>query len=59
MELFYQENIESNQQNVVFSSEESRHIVQVLRKKNGDQVSVTNGKGFSGMEKYLFQVIGK
>lgn len=45
MELFYQENIESNQQNVVFSSEESRHIVQVLRKKNGDQVSVTNGKG--------------
>ena len=45
MELFYQENIENNQLDAVFSSEESKHIVKVLRKKNGDQISVTNGKG--------------
>ena len=45
MELFYQENIDNNQQDAVFSSEESRHIVKVLRKKNGDLISVTNGKG--------------
>ena len=45
MELFYQENIENNQLDAVFSSEESKHIVKVLRKKNGDRISVTNGKG--------------
>ena len=45
MELFYQENIENNQLDAVFSSEESKHIVKVLRKKNGDQISVTNGQG--------------
>ena len=45
MELFYQENIENNQLDAVFSQEESKHIVKVLRKKNGDQISVTNGKG--------------
>jgi len=45
MELFYQENIEHNQSDLVFSSEESKHIVKVLRKKNGDQIYVTNGNG--------------
>ena len=45
MELFYQENIDNNQLVAVFSSEESKHIVKVLRKKNGDLISVTNGKG--------------
>ena len=45
MELFYQENIENDQLESVFSIEESKHIVKVLRKKNGDQISVTNGKG--------------
>ena len=45
MELFYQENIDKNHLDAVFSSEESKHIVKVFRKKNGDQISVTNGKG--------------
>ena len=45
MELFYQENIDNNQLDAVFSSEESKHIIKVLRKKNGDLISVTNGKG--------------
>ena len=45
MELFYQENIDNDHLDAVFSSEESKHILKVLRKKNGDQISVTNGKG--------------
>lgn len=30
---------------VKFSGDESRHIIKVLRKKNGDPIHITNGKG--------------
>ena len=30
---------------VKFSVDESRHIIKVLRKKNGDPIHITNGKG--------------
>ena len=45
MELFYSENLLPENQTLVFSSEESRHLIKVLRKKPGDIIVVTNGKG--------------
>ncbi|HSI69719.1 MAG TPA: 16S rRNA (uracil(1498)-N(3))-methyltransferase [Gillisia sp.] len=46
MQLFYHPDIHENDRQVIFPKEESRHIVKVLRKKEGDILNVTNGKGF-------------
>ncbi|UJH91632.1 16S rRNA (uracil(1498)-N(3))-methyltransferase [Antarcticibacterium sp. 1MA-6-2] len=46
MQLFFHPGISDNDQQVVFPKDESRHIVKVLRKKEGDILNVTNGKGF-------------
>jgi 16S rRNA (uracil1498-N3)-methyltransferase len=46
MQLFYNPNIDQNTQQVTFDKVESRHIVKVLRKKEGDVVYITDGKGF-------------
>lgn len=46
MQLFYNPNIVSEQETFSFDKEESRHIVKVLRKKEGDKLFVTNGLGF-------------
>ncbi len=43
MQLFFQENIEIPL--TCLDEEESRHLVKVLRKKEGDLVRLTNGKG--------------
>ncbi len=45
MQLFYNPNIDSNTSQIVFDKNESRHIVRVLRKKEGDAVFITNGLG--------------
>ena len=45
MDLFYNNNIDLNTKDFDFSIEESKHICKVLRKKIGDKISVTNGKG--------------
>lgn len=45
MQLFYHPDIQENPQHTLFSKEESRHITKVLRKKTGDIVHITNGKG--------------
>lgn len=45
MQLFYSPDISKNQEQFTFSKEESRHIVKVLRKKDGDILHITNGKG--------------
>ncbi len=45
MQLFYNPDIDHNTQQITFDKIESRHIVKVLRKKEGDQVFITNGKG--------------
>ena len=45
MDLFFHEHIDTNDSNLVFDSEESRHLSRVLRKQEGDVVTVTNGKG--------------
>ena len=45
MQLFYNPEISADVPVFSFDREESRHIVKVLRKTNGDNVFVTNGKG--------------
>lgn len=45
MQLFYQENLTTSSKEIFFDKEESRHIAKVLRHKEGDRISITNGKG--------------
>jgi len=45
MQLFYNNQITKNDKHFTFDKNESRHIVKVLRKKIGDQLFITNGKG--------------
>lgn len=46
MQLFYNSNINETTESFVFDKEESKHIIKVLRKKDGDILFVTNGLGF-------------
>ena len=46
MQLFYTPDISENTTTFGFSKEESKHIFKVLRKKTGDQLHITNGKGW-------------
>ena len=46
MQLFYNSNIAETTQEFTFDKEESRHIVKVLRKTVGDELHITNGKGW-------------
>lgn len=45
MQLFFNSNISENDTSFSFDKEESRHIIKVLRKKTGDKLHITNGKG--------------
>ncbi|MCB0467816.1 MAG: 16S rRNA (uracil(1498)-N(3))-methyltransferase [Aequorivita sp.] len=45
MQLFYNPNISDNAKEVTLDKEESRHIVKVLRMKEGETFKMTNGKG--------------
>jgi len=46
MRLFYNPDIDHTTQTFSFDKEESGHIIKVLRKKEGDNLFVTNGLGF-------------
>jgi len=46
MQLFYSPDINSECKEYTFSKEESKHIVRVLRKKEGETLHITNGKRF-------------
>lgn len=46
MHLFYSPDLYPDTENYRFDKEESKHIVRVLRKKEGDSISITNGKGY-------------
>jgi 16S rRNA (uracil1498-N3)-methyltransferase len=46
MQLFFSPEISENDASFSFDKDESRHIVKVLRKKVGDQLQLTNGKGW-------------
>lgn len=45
MQLFYNSTLDNSISQFSFSPEESKHIVKVLRKKEGDTLSITNGTG--------------
>ena len=45
IQLFFHSNLHSSSTNCFFDKEESQHIVKVLRKKAGDILHITNGKG--------------
>ena len=45
MQLFYNQDINTSSMQISFNKEESRHIVRVLRKTNGDILNITDGKG--------------
>ncbi|MCF6350455.1 MAG: 16S rRNA (uracil(1498)-N(3))-methyltransferase [Flavobacteriaceae bacterium] len=45
MQLFYNKNIKSKDKQFIFDKTESKHIIRVLRKKEGDLLYITNGKG--------------
>ena len=46
MQLFFHPEVSENDKEIRFSREESRHIVKVLRKKEGDSLHLTNGNGW-------------
>jgi len=46
MQLFYNPTITQNGEIFSFDKEESKHIIKVLRKKEGDNLYVTNGLGY-------------
>lgn len=46
MQLFYNPDIYEETTQISFTKDESRHIVKVLRKSCGDQLQITNGKGW-------------
>ncbi|QLE00308.1 16S rRNA (uracil(1498)-N(3))-methyltransferase [Galbibacter sp. BG1] len=46
MQLFYAPDLDSKTKEFSFDKEESRHIGKVLRKKEGDTLYITNGKGW-------------
>lgn len=43
--FFYKEEIDASVKNVMLDEDTSKHIVQVLRMQNGEQIQLTNGKG--------------
>ena len=46
MQLFYNPDISEQSNTFSFPKDESRHIIKVLRKKTGDTLHITNGKGY-------------
>ena len=53
MELFYKENLVAYDESIIFGAEESLHLSKVLRKKVGEMISVTNGKGLEWQGKIV------
>ena len=45
MQLFYNPEISENDKQIIFQRDESKHIIKVLRKKEGDILNITNGNG--------------
>jgi len=45
MQLFYNADLDKTTSEFSFSAEESKHILKVLRKQEGDILTITNGKG--------------
>lgn len=59
MQLFFDPSLDNSSSQFSFSSEESRHIVKVLRKKEGDILFITNGKGLVFKAKITYASLKK
>ena len=46
MQLFCNPTLDNSAKQFIFPPDESKHIVRVLRKSEGDTVHITNGKGY-------------
>ena len=55
MELFYNSKIDQNTTNFVICDEDSKHITRVMRKRKGDIIKFTNGKGY-GFESQIERI---
>ena len=58
MQLFYNSSLDNSFKQFVFSPEESKHIIKVLRKKEEDILNITNGKGYLFEAKILEAIFG-
>lgn len=54
MQLFYNPEIQPGHAAFTFDKEESRHIVKVLRKKEGDTIHIANGSGYLFTSEIVF-----
>ena len=57
MQLFYNSILDRDTKEITFDKVESKHIIKVLRKKEGDQIFITNGKESCLFVKLLLQII--
>ena len=46
MNIFYSNNINKSTKKIIILDQENTHLIKVLRKKTGDNVNITDGKGF-------------
>ena len=46
MNIFYSNNINKFTKKIIILDQENSHLIKVLRKKTGDNVNITDGKGF-------------
>jgi 16S rRNA (uracil1498-N3)-methyltransferase len=46
MNIFYSNNINKSNKRIIILDQENSHLIKVLRKKTGDNVNITDGKGF-------------
>lgn len=53
MRLFYHQDVTPSQEIVILSNEDSKHIVKVLRMKDGEELHIMDGKGY----RYTCQII--
>ena len=54
MTLFFDSHITVNTKSFELDPSESKHISKVLRKKSGDKITVTNGKGLEWKGKLYY-----
>ncbi|GLB51770.1 ribosomal RNA small subunit methyltransferase E [Neptunitalea chrysea] len=54
MQLFYNSDIKADTKQFFFDSNESKHIIKVLRKNEGDLLHITNGEGYLFTAKIVF-----
>ena len=59
MQLFYNSDVKTNDTHFTFDTNESKHIIKVLRKRKGDELWITNGVGYLFRAKIIDDSIKK